>query len=35
MKLDTALVFTGYTSQSTGKHRTATLPWLGVGIYVP
>jgi hypothetical protein len=35
IKLDTALVLTGYESQKTGKHETAVLPWLGVGLYSP
>jgi hypothetical protein len=35
MKLDTAVVITGYESRETGRHRTATLPWLGVGLYFP
>ncbi len=35
MKVDTALVLTGYDSQKTGHHETAVLPWLGVGLYYP
>jgi hypothetical protein len=35
LKLDTALVLTGYESEGTGQHRTAVLPWLGVGLYLP
>jgi hypothetical protein len=35
LKLDTALVITGYESERTGQHRTTALPWLGVGLYMP